>query len=204
MASHPEIVRGCSVLEIGAGCGACGILAAKLGAQRVVLGDYVGAVLQNLRDCVHLNAAGSSGKSAAAGAAGQAQLGAEAEAADVAGWDPEDASECGSDDFDALLAEASGRGGGGGGEERQRQQQQGEAAWDAGALHVRFHDWAHDVDCLSDSEREALASTPGVPASTEAPPGASIDTASNECGAPSIDGDEQFDVLIGTDILYEW
>lgn len=199
MASHPGIVRGCSVLEIGAGCGACGILAAKLGASRVVLGDYVGAVLQNLRDCVHLNAAGSSGEAAeASDAAGQQE--AAAEAAGDADWDPEDASECGSDDFDALLAEASGRGSGGG----QQQRQQGSAAWDAGAMHVRFHDWQHDVDSLSESERAALAATPGVPATTEIAPGASIDTASNECGAPGIDAQERFDVVIGTDILYEW
>ena len=217
MASQPSIVRGCSVLEIGAGCGACGILAAKLGARRVVLGDYVGAVLQNLRDCVHLNAAGSGGEAAAAAgaaaqgrqaAAGEAAQGRQAaagEAADGADWDPEDASECDSDDFDALLAEASGRGGSGSGNDAQQRQQPGDtAAWDAGAMHVRFHDWQHDVDCLSESERAALAATPGVPATTEVPPGASIDTASNECGAPGMDAQEQFDVVIGTDILYEW
>ena len=206
MASQPSIVRGCSVLEIGAGCGACGILAAKLGAQRVVLGDYVGAVLQNLRDCVHLNAAGSSNEAAVATvAAAQVQQAATGEAADGADWDPEDASECGSDDFDALLAEASGRGGSGSGNDTQQRQQAGDtAAWDAGAMHVRFHDWQHDVDCLSESEHVALAATPGVPATTEVPPGASIDTASNECGAPGIDAQEQFDVVIGTDILYEW
>ncbi|PRW59248.1 Nicotinamide N-methyltransferase-like [Chlorella sorokiniana] len=204
MASHPDIVRGCSVLEIGAGCGACGILAAKLDAQRVVLGDYVGAVLQNLRDCVHLNAAGSSGEAAAAaGAAERRQQEEAAEAADDTDWDPEDASECGSDDFDTLLAEAAGRGGSGSGDQQQ-QRQQATAAWDAGAMHVRFHDWQHDVDCLSEDERAALAATPGVPASTEVPPGASIDTASNECGAPGMDAEEQFDVVIGTDILYEW
>ena len=35
LAAHPEIVRGQVVLEIGSGCGACGILAAKLGASQV-------------------------------------------------------------------------------------------------------------------------------------------------------------------------
>ena len=139
MASHPETVRGCTVLEIGAGCGACGILAAKLGASRVVLGDYVGAVLQNLRDCMHLNAAAHGGAAAAAGAGGAA--------ADKAEWDPEDASECGSDDFDAFLAEATGRGGGGGGggsgsgSRAAHGQQAAATAWDADAMHVRFHDW---------------------------------------------------------------
>jgi len=35
LADHPSFVRGHRVLEIGSGCGVCGILAAKLGAQRV-------------------------------------------------------------------------------------------------------------------------------------------------------------------------
>lgn len=35
LAAHPEIVRDQEVLEIGSGCGACGILAAKLGARQV-------------------------------------------------------------------------------------------------------------------------------------------------------------------------
>lgn len=34
---HPSIVAGKSVLEIGSGCGLCGIVAAKLGASRVKL-----------------------------------------------------------------------------------------------------------------------------------------------------------------------
>lgn len=33
--AHPSFARGHDVLEIGAGCGVCGILAAKLGANRV-------------------------------------------------------------------------------------------------------------------------------------------------------------------------
>lgn len=32
---HPAIVAGKKVLEIGSGCGLCGILAAKLGAAQV-------------------------------------------------------------------------------------------------------------------------------------------------------------------------
>jgi len=36
LAAHPESVRGLDVLEIGAGTGLCGIVAAKLGARRVV------------------------------------------------------------------------------------------------------------------------------------------------------------------------
>ena len=35
LAAHPEAVRGCRVLELGAGTGVAGILAAKLGAAQV-------------------------------------------------------------------------------------------------------------------------------------------------------------------------
>jgi len=58
LAEHPDVVQGHTVLEIGAGCGVCGIVAAKLGALRVDLTDVEGPVLRNLRDCVHLNSAG--------------------------------------------------------------------------------------------------------------------------------------------------
>lgn len=37
LAAHPEAVAGARVLELGAGTGVCGILAAKLGAAQVVL-----------------------------------------------------------------------------------------------------------------------------------------------------------------------
>lgn len=62
MIARPEVVQGHEVLEIGAGCGVCGILAAKLGAQSVVLTDVEGPVLQNLRQCMHLNSASEQSK----------------------------------------------------------------------------------------------------------------------------------------------
>lgn len=224
LASHPQIVRDRRVLEIGAGCGACGILGAKLGAAEVVLSDYVDTILLLLRDCVHLNASSGSGggeecnevaagdstangtaangaaNGAAAAAAAAADAGEEEE--DLSTWDPEDASECGSDaDFGALFAEAGGQ--------RQQQQQQGkeqqQAAWDAPPMRICFHDWQDDVDRLSPSERAALAAVPGMPATTAVPPGASIETPSGSgSGAPGLGAEETFDVVVGTDILYEW
>lgn len=92
LAAHPEAVRGATVLEIGAGCGACGILAAKLGAAQVVMTDYVDAVLRNLRACVHLNSSGGAAGDDACSAdvtgtpaGGAAEAGAAA--AGAAPWD---------------------------------------------------------------------------------------------------------------------
>jgi hypothetical protein len=208
------------VLEIGSGCGPCGILAAKLGAQQVMLTDYVDAILRNLRDCMHLNSgaasSGSSGRSSdfveslapangqAAGAAVEAAAAlAEAEeAADAGEWDPEDASECGSDDFDALLSEAAGAAGNG----SSGWQSPENASWDAGPMHARFYDWQESVLQLGEGERAALAaatSASGADAAAAAAPGGSIDTGSNESGAPGMDAEEQYEVIIGTDVMYE-
>ncbi|MEW5297594.1 MAG: hypothetical protein WDW36_000795 [Sanguina aurantia] len=68
MTKYPEMVAGHRVLEIGAGCGVCGILAAKLGASEAVLSDHEEPVLGNLRTCMHLNDCTASTPSAAAAA----------------------------------------------------------------------------------------------------------------------------------------
>lgn len=55
LAENPKLVTGRDVLEVGAGCGICGILAAKLSASSVTLSDYADTVLYLLRDCMHMN-----------------------------------------------------------------------------------------------------------------------------------------------------
>ena len=50
-----QMIRGKSVLEVGAGVGACGFLASKLGAKSVVISDYVDKLLLNLREALALN-----------------------------------------------------------------------------------------------------------------------------------------------------
>ncbi|KAJ9531896.1 hypothetical protein QJQ45_021993 [Haematococcus lacustris] len=55
MVEWPAFVMGQAVLEIGSGCGVCGLLAMQLGAQQVVLTDVEGPVLRNLQQCMLLN-----------------------------------------------------------------------------------------------------------------------------------------------------
>ncbi|GAQ84577.1 hypothetical protein KFL_001950100 [Klebsormidium nitens] len=52
LSADPSLVAGKSVLEIGSGCGLCGFLATKLGAQDVTLTDNTIPLLVNLRDSV--------------------------------------------------------------------------------------------------------------------------------------------------------
>lgn len=50
-----QMIQGKTVLELGAGVGACGFLASKLGAKSVVISDYVDKLLLNLREALALN-----------------------------------------------------------------------------------------------------------------------------------------------------
>lgn len=47
--------QGADVLEVGAGCGVVGFLAARLGARRVTFTDYLPGLLSNLDQSVELN-----------------------------------------------------------------------------------------------------------------------------------------------------
>lgn len=50
-----RMVAGKTVLDVGAGVGACGFLASKLGAEQVLITDYVDTLLSHLKDALELN-----------------------------------------------------------------------------------------------------------------------------------------------------
>lgn len=193
MVASPGMVQGRTVLEIGAGCGVCGFLAGKLGAQRVVVSDYVDQLLVNLREALHLNGFSPSvGEQRAAGdvssAAAQGNGGRES----LEAWDPEDdsASEC--SDLDAFFA----AGGGG-----QRAEQ---LSWEAGNVEIRFVDWRDSVAALKgDGAAEGTAHSEGKASAIKLSHYA-LDGPSTRSAAPGLGLEERFDVIIGTDVLYEW
>ena len=62
LAGHPETVQDLSVVELGSGCGLCGMVAASLGARRVVLTDTAemiphlsGNVSRNFSEADHVS-----------------------------------------------------------------------------------------------------------------------------------------------------
>lgn len=55
MLTRPSLVAGRNVLELGSGCGLCGLLAVKMGAATVCVSDFEASVLDNLRESVRLN-----------------------------------------------------------------------------------------------------------------------------------------------------
>lgn len=55
LVENKNILQNSKVLEIGSGCGLCGIIASKLGALSVTLTDNTSAVLENLQKCMEMN-----------------------------------------------------------------------------------------------------------------------------------------------------
>ena len=229
MAQNHEIVAGQRVLEIGAGCGPVGFLAAKIGAKEVVISDYVDQLLLNLRDALHIN--GENALSLDPGEKNEVANINEEDKVDRAGmlngkieeeeivfdenWDPEDdddVSEC--SDLDAFLR------GDAVNEEEKGNKERGalhdDRPWELGLTSIRFLDWGDSVEYLKGNKGEHIEETP-VPtllsddATAVKTSGAvttsnhaALDGFNSRTIAPGIPVSEQFDVVLGTDILYEW
>lgn len=56
LSETPDLVAGRRVLEVGAGCGACGLLSAACGARETVLSDCFAGLLETLAENISLNA----------------------------------------------------------------------------------------------------------------------------------------------------
>ncbi len=220
MAEKHQIVAGQTVLEIGAGCGPCGLLAAKIGATEVVISDYVDQLLLNLRDALHMNGLDSetedtttlnrNEETTTTHNGGDGEKNEEEEVIFDENWDPEDdddVSEC--SDLDAFLR-GDGDGGDGGNEDS--------LAWEAGLTSVRFLDWGDSVEYLkrkkanngvvdveAEKKLEETAAAEAASSNQEVTSNhAALDGFSSRSVAPGIPNSKQFDVVLGTDILYEW
>lgn len=173
LVEKPALVQHKTVLEIGAGTGLCGILAAKLGAAQVTLTDYEGPVLRLLRESVAANAS-------CAAANGSCPLYADAtlpncyEIEDLE-FDPEDAEEC--DDLDDFLLGAS------------KESAPKTLYWDLDNMRVRYMDWTGDLIRL-----QGKAEPNGGKKALRGAEGEVV---------PDMDVSETFDVILGSDILYE-
>ncbi|KAI8111253.1 hypothetical protein M9434_004825 [Picochlorum sp. BPE23] len=133
MVDDPALcVEGKDVLEVGAGCGACGFLAGKMGAHQVVVSDYVDQLLLNLKEALHRN---------------------EFPGQQVGDRDQE---------------------------------------WNNGNVAVRFIDWEDSVALLEQQ----------TPVDIKSP--AALDGESSRIVAPGVPEESKFDIILGTDVLYEW
>ena len=175
MVLHPGLVLNKTVLEIGAGCGACGLLAAKLGASQVDISDYVDVLLLNLRDAMHLNASAVT----------------EVEVDEL--FDPEgdDVSEC--SDLDGFFAAATTASNTGNGEGTGDNVEDNKTlSWQRNNVAIRFLDWADSIRYLDGNSNDGNGSY------------CALDGASSGSVAPCLPDSTQYDLVLGTDILYEW
>ncbi|KAK9841587.1 hypothetical protein WJX74_008328 [Apatococcus lobatus] len=151
LVEKPELVRGKHVLEIGSGCGLCGILAAKLGAAEVVLTDNEETVLLNLQTCMAANKVPSSSISISS--------------------KPADVPSCTSHDGASLAADV----------------QASSICWSQGNMQICCLEWHNDWLRCQGRKNCCHGGKIG----------------SDACTPPTLAVDEQFDFVLGTDVIYE-
>lgn len=209
LASDPTIVKSKSVIELGAGCGVCGFLAAKLGAKEVVVTDYVDQLLINLRESLHLNFDRNLAQSEQEQKAGSNEVENDIDQ-ELLNWDPEHADEV-ENELDILqMMESDDKNG------RDNDMSLNEA-WESSGVAIRFVDWQDSVEyarnkngisdsnSFSNKDKDNQLNKESENSSSHA--GGSycaLDGLSTRSVAPGVPMDKKFDVVIGTDVLYEW
>eukprot|EP00890_Picochlorum_soloecismus_P001574 jgi/Picsp_1/2417/NSC_05878-R1_protein len=165
MSSNPDMVFAKDVLEIGAGVGACGLLASKLGARSVVITDYVDTLLINLRDVLPLN--GGTGYN--------------------------------SNEKEDLEEEVTYTFSGDFYKEKEQNRAINVSKWSSGNVAVRFLDWEDSLVAIAETATSSIEHL-----EDDRGKGGPLDGPSSRNVAPPLAGSELFDVIIGTDVLYEW
>ncbi|GAX79085.1 hypothetical protein CEUSTIGMA_g6525.t1 [Chlamydomonas eustigma] len=229
LVEYPALVSGKRVLEIGAGCGLNGIIAAKLGAHEVVLTDVEGPVLTNLLHCVAMNAADTASASQPTGQqqypmhqVTDEELFEEAEEVEdetdiigaLMGLDGSKAAA--SSPGTITLPEPMPRSLTGEGNEGPSMK------WDLGNMRVRMLDWEESLRLLEGSsaypQLEGMVRSQAETSTCDEPPvlieGGCADTNKAEIQArhaalpstvlpPKVPSDETFPVVIGNEVMYE-
>lgn len=152
-----------TVLEIGAGVGACGFLSGKMEAKAVLVTDYVDTLLLNLREALHLNFPSLT--------ANEDQVSAK---------DPTPGQPDGPDTpiLNSIIMKTDDH----------------DESWTRDHVGVRFIDWDDSLRLEQGTLHHQSSAVAGGP----------LDGTSSRKVAPGVPKSLTFDVIIGTDVLYEW
>ena len=220
-------LEGTNVLEVGSGVGSTGVVAARLGAQRVVMTDVVTSVLQTLRRTMHLNAGQLSAAAAAGSGTSQGDAAQELQFsdADTVSSEGELLAPDSPDGFTDNSIHA-------GGQNLQSESYRagdnsnGEAEqWRTGNMQIRFLDWSEEWRRLPEHVRNFAAASSAAQATFDETTSALDHLTVDQCSLshndeqvrdstfdepsahadlpPGLPPDETFDVVLGCEVLYE-
>ena len=220
-------LEGANVLEVGSGVGSTGVVAAQLGAQRVVMTDVVTSVLHTLRRTMHLNAGQLSAAAAAGSGTSQGDAAQELQFSDADTVSSE-GDLLAPDSSDGFTDNSIHAGGQNSQSESYRaaDNRTGEAEqWRTGNMQIRFLDWSEEWRRLPEHVRNSAAASSAARAAIDETTSAldhltvdqrslshddeqvrdsTFDEPSSHADLPpGLPPDETFEVVLGCEVLYE-